>query len=116
MNEDNPEVALTNEQREALAGTLDIFAEALREPRELRAADFQDIIAEVRHFQQSPTPSQPGPDYASDHSRMVSVQEIRIIASTADAIERYPKTVREQFPGRALYRVRPVPEGELPSF
>src|ERR1039458_5331635 len=126
MNENNPNVALTNEQRETLAGTLDIFAEALRERRELRAADFRDIIAEVRHFQQSPTPSQPGPDYPLDRGRMVYVEEIRIISLTqiigsegadrADAIERYPKTVREQFPGRALYRVRPIPEGELPSF
>jgi hypothetical protein len=52
----------------------------------------------------------------------VYVQEIRITASTQiaathdDAIERYPKTVREQFPGRALYRVRPIPEGPLPAF
>ena len=126
MNENNPKVALTNEQRETLAGTLDIFAEALRERRELRAADFGDIIAEVRHFQQSPTPSHPGPDYPSDRNRMVYVEEIRIISSTqivgseganrTDAIERYPKTVREQFPGRALYRVRPIPEGPLPAF
>jgi hypothetical protein len=126
VNENNPKVALTNEQRETLAGTLDIFAEALRERRELRAADFRDIIAEVRHFQQSPAPSQPGPDDPSDRSRMVYVQEIRITASTqiagskganrTDAIERYPKTVREQFPGRAVYRVRPIPEGQLPAF
>jgi len=117
MNENNPKVALTNEQRESLAGTLDVFAEALREPRELRAADFRDIIAEVRHYQQSPTPSQPGPDYPLDRGRMVYVEEIRIISSTQiDAIERYPKTVREQFPGRAVYRVRPIPEGQLPAF
>lgn len=126
VNENNPKVALTNEQRETLAGTLDIFAQALRERRELRAADFGDIIAEIRHFQQSPTPSHPGPDDPSDRSRMVYVEEIRIIASTqiagskganrTDAIERYPKTVREQFPGRAVYRVRPLPEGQLPAF
>ena len=126
MNEDNPEVALTNEQRETLAGTLDIFAEALREPRELRAADFRDIIAEVRHYQHGPTPSQSGPDYQLDRGRMVYVEEIRIVSSTqitgskganrTDAIERYPKTVREQFPGRAVYRVRPIPEGEVPKF
>jgi hypothetical protein len=60
MNENNPKVALTNEQRETLAGTLDIFAEALRERRELRVRDFQDIADEVRHFQQSPNPSQLG--------------------------------------------------------
>src|ERR1017187_7626268 len=122
MNEDNPEVALTNEQRETLAGTLDIFAEALRDPRELRAADFRDIIAEVRHYQHGPTPSQSGPDYPSDRGRMVYVEEIRIIASTQiaatrdDVVERYPKTVREQFPGRAVYRVRPIPEGEVAKF
>jgi len=126
MNENNPKVALTNEQSETLAGTLDIFAEALRERRELRAADFRDIIAEVRHFQQSPTPSQPGPDYPLDRGRMVYVEEIRIIPSTqiagskganrTDAIERHPKAVREQFPGRAVYRVRPIPEGEVPKF
>jgi hypothetical protein len=60
MNENNPKVALTNEQRETLAGTLEIFAEALRERRELRVRDFQDIADEVRHFQQSPNPSQLG--------------------------------------------------------
>ena len=127
MNENNPNVALTNEQRETLAGTLDIFAEALRERRELRAADFRDIIAEVRHFQQSPTKFQPSrPDYPSDRGRMVFVKEIRIIASTQiagseaptrdDVVKRYPKSVREQFPGRAVYRVRPIPEGEVPKF
>ena len=126
VNEQNPNVALTNEQRETLAGTLDIFAEALRERRELRAADFRDIIAEVRQFQKSPTPSHPGPDYHLDRGRMVYVEEIRIISLTqiigsegadrTDAIERYPKTVRQQFPGRAVYRVRPIPEGEVPKF
>jgi hypothetical protein len=126
MNENNPKVALTNEQRETLAGTLDIFAEALRERRELRAADFGDIIAEVRHFQQSPSPSHPGPNYPSDRSRMVYVEEIRIISSTQiagseaptrdDVVKRYPNSVREQFPGRAAYFVRPIPEGELPAF
>jgi hypothetical protein len=70
----------------------------------------------------------PGPDYPSDRGRTVYVDEIRILASTlgciaggkganrADAIERYPKSVREQFPGRAVYRVRPIPEGEVPKF
>jgi hypothetical protein len=128
VNENNPKVALTNEQRESLAGTLDVFAEALRERRELRAADFRDIIAEVRHFQRSPTPCHPGIEYRLDYGRTVYVEEIRIIASTlgylagsrdairTDAIERYPKSVREQFPGRALYRVRPIPEGQLPAF
>jgi hypothetical protein len=62
MNENNPKVALTSEQRETLAGTLDIFAEALRERRELRVRDFQDIADEVRHFQQSPNPSHLDPD------------------------------------------------------
>jgi hypothetical protein len=115
VNENNPEVALTNEQRETLAGTLDVFAEALRERRILRAADFRDIIAEVRHYQQSPTPNYPGPDYHLDRGRLVYVEEIRIISST-QIIERYPKSVREQFPGRAVYRVRPIPEGQLPAF
>jgi hypothetical protein len=82
INENNPEVALTNDQRETLAGTLDIFAEALREGRELRAADFRDIIAEVRHFQQSPHPSHSSLDYRSDSSRLVYVEEIRITAAT----------------------------------
>ncbi len=126
MNENNPKVALTNEQRETLAGTLDIFAEALRERRELRAADLGDIIAEIRHFQQSSHPSPPGPNYPSDRGRMVYVDEVRIISSTQiarndaptrdDVVKRYPKFVREQFPGRALYRVRPIPEGELPAY
>jgi hypothetical protein len=121
VNENDPKVALTHEQRESLAGTLDVFAEALRERRELRAGDFRDIIAEVRHFQQSPTPN-----YPSDRSRMVYVQEIRITASTQiagndaptrdDVVKRYPKSVREQFPGRAAYLVRPIPEGKLPAF
>ena len=60
MNENNPKVALTNEQRETLAGTLEIFAETLREGRELRVRDFQDIADEVRHFQQSPNPPSGG--------------------------------------------------------
>jgi hypothetical protein len=68
----------------------------------------------------------PGPDDPLDRNRMVYVEEIRIISLTqivgsnganrTDAIERYPKTVREQFPGRAVYRVRPIPEGEVPKF
>ena len=68
----------------------------------------------------------PGPDYHLDRGRMVYIEEIRIIslmrivgsesANRTDAIERYPKTVREQFPGRAVYRVRPIPEGQLPNF
>ena len=126
MNENNPKVALTNDQRESLAGTLDILSEALRERRELRAADFGDIIAEVRHFQQSPTSSHPSPDYSSNRSRMVLVEEIRIISSTQiagsgaptrdDVVKCYPKSVREQFPGRAAYFVRPIPDGSLPAF
>jgi hypothetical protein len=57
---------------------------------------------------------------------MVYVEEIRIIPSTQvagseaatrdDVVKRYPKFVREQFPGRAVYRVRPIPEGERPAF
>ena len=68
----------------------------------------------------------PGPDYPSDRGRMVYVEEIRIIPSTQvagseaatrdDVVKRYPKFVREQFPGRAVYRVRPIPEGERPAF
>jgi len=110
INENNPKVALTNDQRESLAGTLDIFSEALRERRELRAGDFRDIIAEIRHVQSLP-PSHPGPDYPSDSSRLVYVEEIRITAATQiagsetatrdDVVKRYPQSVREQFPGRA---------------
>jgi hypothetical protein len=72
----------------------------------------------------------PHPDleYRLDGGRTVYVDEIRILASTlgciaggkganrTDAIERYPKSVRAQFPGRAAYLVRPIPEGELPAF
>jgi hypothetical protein len=126
MNENNPKVALTNEQRETLAGTLDIFAEALRERRELRVRDFQDITDEVRHFQQSPNPPRPGADDPLDRGRMVYVDEIRITSSTQiagreaptrdEVVKRYPKSVREQFPGRAAYFVRPIPEGPLPAF
>jgi hypothetical protein len=126
MNETSPKVALTNEQRKILAGTLDIFAEALRERRELRVRDFQDIADEVRHFQQSVNPSHPGPDDPLDREGMVYVDEIRITSSTQiaggeaptrdDVVKRYPKSVREQFPGRAAYFVRPIPEGPLPAF
>jgi hypothetical protein len=82
MNENNPKVTLTNEQRETLAGTVDIFAEALRERRELRVRDFQDIADEVRHFQQSPNPSHPGADDPLHRGRMVYVDESRIMTST----------------------------------
>jgi hypothetical protein len=126
MNENNPKVALTKEQRETLAGTLDIFTEALREHRELRVRDFQDIADEVRHFQQSPNPSHPGPDYPLVRERMVYVDEIRIMTSTQiagkeaptrdDVVKRYPKSVREQFPGRAAYLIRPIPIGPPPAF
>jgi hypothetical protein len=126
MNENNPKVVLTNDQRESLAGTLDIFSEALRERRELRAADFRDIIAEICHFQQSPNPSHPGSDDPLDRGRIVCVDEIRIMTSTQiagreaptrdDVVTRYPKSVREIFPGRAAYIVRPIPEGPLPAF
>ena len=54
------------------------------------------------------------------------VDEIRITSSTHiagrqapprdDVVKRYPKSVREQFPGRAVYSVRPIPEGPLPAF
>jgi hypothetical protein len=124
MNENNPEVPLTNEQRESLAGTLDVFAEALRERRELRVRDFQDLADEVRHFQQSPNPSHA--DYSLDRGRMVYVDEICIMTSTQiagreastrdDLVKRYPKSVREQFPGRAAYVVKPIPEGPMPAF
>jgi hypothetical protein len=126
MNKNNPKVTLTNEQRETLAGTLDIFAEALRERRELRMRDFQEIADEVHHFQQSQNPSHPGVDDPLDRGRMVYVDEIRITtpkqiagseAPTHDEVaKRFPKSVREQFPGRAAYFVRPIPEGPLPSF
>jgi hypothetical protein len=103
VNENNPKVALTNEQRETLAGTLEVFAEALRERREVRVADFRDIIAEVRHFQQSPTPSHPDLEYRLDGGRTVYVEEIRIRASTQiagseaptrdDVVKRYPNSL-----------------------
>ena len=70
--------------------------------------------------------SHPVPDYPLDRGRMMYVQQIRIISSTQiagmeaptrdDVVKRYPKFVREQFPGRALYRVRPIPEGEPPAY
>ena len=47
-------VYLTHEQREMLAATLDALAYALREHWELRVGDFQDVINEIAHFQQSP--------------------------------------------------------------
>ncbi len=110
MNENNPEVPLTNEQRESLAGTLDIFVQALRERRHLRVRDFQDLADEVRHFQRSPNPSLPDPDDPLERGRMVGVDEIRITTSTQiarreaptrdDVVKRYPNSVREQFPLR----------------
>jgi len=39
---------------QSLAATLDVFAAALREHRELRTGDLDDIIKEVRHFRGSP--------------------------------------------------------------
>src|ERR1700686_5141867 len=93
---------------------------------ELRVPAFQDLADEVRHFQQSPNPSHPGADDPLDRGRMVYVDEIRITTSTQiagreaptrdDVVKRYPKSVREQFPGRAAYHVRPIPEGPLPAF
>ena len=104
MNENNPKVGLTNEQRETLAGTLDIFAEALRERREVRVRDFQDIADEVRHFQQSPNPSHLDPDGPLDRGRKVYVDEIRITTSTQiarmdtptrdDVVNRYPTRIK----------------------
>lgn len=126
MTENNPKVALTNEQRETLAGTLDIFAKALRERRELRVRDFQDLADEVRHFQQSSSPSHPGANDPLGRGRMVYVDEIRITTPTQiagreapsrdDIVKLYPKSVREKFPGRAAYFVRPIPDGPLPAF
>jgi hypothetical protein len=128
MNENNPKVALTDEQRETLAGTLDIFSEALRERRELRAADFRDIIGEVRHFQQSPAPCHPGLEYRLDCGRTVYVEGCYVSPSAvgylagskdairADVIKRLPERVREQFPGIGGVYVKPVPEGELPPY
>jgi hypothetical protein len=67
-------------------------------------------------------------EYRFACGRTVYVQEIRMISSTlgyvagsmaairSDFIERYPKSVREQFPGRAAYFVRPIPEAPLPAF
>jgi hypothetical protein len=70
--------------------------------------------------------SQPGPDYPLDRGRMLCIDEIRIISSTQiagneapardDVVKRYPKIVREQFPGRAAYIVRPIPEGAPPAY
>jgi hypothetical protein len=70
--------------------------------------------------------SHPDPGYPLDRGRIVYVDEIRITSSTQiagreaptrdDVMERYPKSVREQFPGRAAYFVRPIPEGPLPAF
>jgi hypothetical protein len=128
MNENNPKVALTNEQRETLAGTLDIFAEALRERRELWASDFRDIIGEVRHFQQSPAPCHPGLEYRLDCGRTVYVEECYVSPSAvgylagrrqairADLVTRLPERAREQFPGIGGVYVKPVPEGELPAY
>ena len=53
--------------------------------------------------------------FASSPRRSVTSLEARL-PICAEVIERYPKSVREQFPGRAVYRVRPIPEGELPAF
>jgi hypothetical protein len=65
-------------------------------------------------------------DDSLDRVRMVYVDEIRITSSTQiaggeaptrdDLVKRYPNSVREQFPGRAAYFVRPIPEGPLPAF
>ena len=128
MNENNPNAALTNEQRETLAGTLDIFSEALRERRELRAADFRDIIGEVRHFQQSPAPCHPGLEYRLDCGRTVYVEGCYVSPSAvgylagrrqairADLVKRLPERAREQFPGIGGVYVKPVPDGKLPVF
>lgn len=57
---------------------------------------------------------------------MVYVDEIRITTPTQiagreapthdEVVKGHPKSVREQFPGRAAYVVRPIPEGPLPAF
>jgi hypothetical protein len=54
MIEKSDKVYLTHAQMQSLAATLDVFAAALREHRELRTGDFQDVINEIVHFQQSP--------------------------------------------------------------
>jgi hypothetical protein len=86
--------------------------------------DFQDIADEVRHFQQSPNPPLPGSDDSLHRGRMVYFDEIRIMTSTQNAereaptrddlVKRYPKSVRELFPGRAAYFVRPIPKDRCP--
>jgi hypothetical protein len=127
MNENNPKVAPADEQRETLAGTLDI-SEALRERRELRAADFRDIIGEVRHFQQSPAPCHPGLEYRLDCGRTVygegcyvSPSAVGYLAGSKDAIRAdlikwLPERAREQFPGSGGVLIKRVPEGKLPAF
>jgi hypothetical protein len=46
---------LSREKGESLAATLYVFSEALRErPGTLPIADFQDLINEMAHLQQSP--------------------------------------------------------------
>ena len=67
--------------------------------------------------------SHPGADDPLDRGRMVYVDEIRITSSTQiagseaptrdEVAKRFPKSVRELFPGRAAYFVRPIPEGAV---
>jgi hypothetical protein len=62
----------------------------------------------------------------SIQQRIVYVDEIRITTPTQiagkeaptrdDVVERYPQSVREQFPGRAAYFVTAIPEGLPPAF
>ncbi len=95
-----------------------------------RAARFRlqnDATAEPRQITRQGV-CRPKLEYRFASGRMVRVEEIRITASTLgylagsrdairdDVAKRYPKSVRGQFPGRAAYLVRPIPEGELPSF
>ena len=67
-------------------------------------------------------------NYRLSCGRDVHVEEIRITPSTLgyiagnkaairdDLIRRLPGRVREQFPGRGAYLVRPIPDGPLPDF
>ena len=67
-------------------------------------------------------------EFRLDCGRDVLVEEIRITSSTLgyiagskdairdDVIKHHAERVREQFPGRAAYLMKPIPEGELPDF
>jgi hypothetical protein len=61
-------------------------------------------------------------------SSRVYVEEIRITASALgyiagskaairdEVVKRYPKSVRDLFPGHGAFLIKPIPEGELPAF